>query len=186
MAGKCGLEPSPSCRNGWVKSGSWGGSELSCQFGRPGYADGRAIQHGIDARFNWERLHQEDSQRHGTNVIQEIRVLRSILSQWRSTEMKLRVEPYISQASQWPPEGHYILAQYDEEAVVVYQAYRPAIGQYAAEHGCFGGRFKLSRMSWIKPKFLWMMYRSGWGQKEGAGGRAGGSSSAVGLRYGSR
>jgi Domain of unknown function (DUF4291) len=22
-------------------------------------------------------------------------------------------------------------------------------------------------MSWIKPNFLWMMYRSGWGQKEG-------------------
>jgi hypothetical protein len=25
----------------------------------------------------------------------------------------------------------------------------------------------LTRMTWIKPNFLWMMYRSGWGTKEG-------------------
>ena len=35
------------------------------------------------------------------------------------------------------------------------------------EHGVFGGEFSYSRMSWIKPNFLWMMYRSGWGMKEG-------------------
>jgi hypothetical protein len=51
--------------------------------------------------------------------------------------------------------------------VIVYQAYRPSIGRYAAEHGAFGGDFSYSRMSWIKPNFLWMMYRSGWGTKEG-------------------
>jgi hypothetical protein len=49
----------------------------------------------------------------------------------------------------------------------VYQAYRPAIGHYAAQHGRFGGEFSLNRMSWIKPNFLWMMYRSGWGTKDG-------------------
>ncbi len=50
----------------------------------------------------------------------------------------------------------------------MYQAYRPEIGRFAATHGYFGGdRFSLTRMSWIKPNFLWMMYRSGWGQKEG-------------------
>lgn len=59
------------------------------------------------------------------------------------------------------------MAQYDEESIVVYQAYRPTIGKFAAEHGYFGGDFKLTRMSWIKPNFLWMMYRSGWGTKEG-------------------
>src|SRR5690606_25469138 len=36
-----------------------------------------------------------------------------------------------------------------------------------ARHGHFGGEFGLGRMSWIKPNFLWMMYRSGWGTKEG-------------------
>jgi hypothetical protein len=47
----------------------------------------------------------------------------------------------------------------------VYQAYRPSIGQFAAENGFFGGGFRLRRMSWIKPSFLWMMWRSCWGQK---------------------
>lgn len=59
------------------------------------------------------------------------------------------------------------MAQFDHESVIVYQAYRPAIGRYAAAHGYFGGEFSLTRMSWIKPNFLWMMYRSGWGTKEG-------------------
>ncbi|MFE2537242.1 DUF4291 family protein [Streptomyces sp. NPDC059371] len=26
---------------------------------------------------------------------------------------------------------------------------------------------KRDRMTWIKPSFLWMVYRSGWGTKEG-------------------
>lgn len=51
---------------------------------------------------------------------------------------------------------------------MVYQAYRPSIGHFAINHGCLGGQdFSLGRMSWIKPNFLWMMYRSGWGTKPG-------------------
>jgi hypothetical protein len=79
----------------------------------------------------------------------------------------LVLEPYISQLSRWPQQGKHVLAQFDDSSVVVYQAYRPSIGQFAAEHGWFGGEFSLGRMSWIKPNFLWMMYRSGWGTKEG-------------------
>ena len=60
-----------------------------------------------------------------------------------------------------------ILAQFDENSIIVYQAYRPAIGNFAAENGYFGGPFKLTRMTWIKPNFLWMMYRCGWAIKEG-------------------
>ncbi|HEX7602600.1 MAG TPA: DUF4291 domain-containing protein, partial [Polyangiaceae bacterium] len=79
----------------------------------------------------------------------------------------MRITPYLAQAASWPTEGRHVLAQYDAESVVVYQAYRPEIGRFAAEHGWFGGSFSLSRMSWIKPNFLWMMYRSGWGTKAG-------------------
>lgn len=79
----------------------------------------------------------------------------------------LHITPYLAQAASWPTEGRHVLAQYDAESVVVYQAYRPEIGRFAAEHGWFGGSFSLSRMSWIKPNFLWMMYRSGWGTKAG-------------------
>jgi hypothetical protein len=81
------------------------------------------------------------------------------------TNYRLKLESYSQQAARWPAAGRHILAQYDDESVIVYQAYRPAIGRFAAEHGHFGGDFKLDRMSWVKPNFLWMMYRSGWGVK---------------------
>lgn len=47
--------------------------------------------------------------------------------------------------------------------IAVYQAYQPAIADWALEHGTFGGpNFGLSRMTWIKPSFFWMAYRCGW------------------------
>ncbi|MCB9617285.1 MAG: DUF4291 domain-containing protein [Sandaracinus sp.] len=80
----------------------------------------------------------------------------------------LALEPYESQVRRWPPRGRHLLAQHDTESIVVYQAYRPSIGRWAAEHGHFGGGgFSFDRMSWIKPNFLWMMYRCGWARKEG-------------------
>lgn len=78
----------------------------------------------------------------------------------------LQTEPYLDQMTTWPQQGRHILAQYDDETVIVYQAYSPAIGQYAVQHGAFGGDFSYARMSWVKPNFLWMMYRSGWGTKQ--------------------
>src|SRR3954453_11237768 len=81
--------------------------------------------------------------------------------------MNLTTKPYNAQQARWPQSGRHILAQYDAGSVVVYQAYRPDIGHFATGHGYFGGDFSLGRMSWIKPNFLWMMYRSGWGNKEG-------------------
>jgi hypothetical protein len=81
--------------------------------------------------------------------------------------MNFRTEPYLKQLERWPVIGQHILAQFDADSVIVYQAYRPAIGLYAVENQRFGGEFSFSRMSWIKPNFLWMMYRSGWGTKEG-------------------
>jgi len=81
----------------------------------------------------------------------------------------LQLESYGGRRDSIPKAGRHILAQFDDDSIVVYQAYRPEIGDFAATHGYFGGAFSLSRMSWIKPNFLWMMYRSGWGQKEGQG-----------------
>jgi len=81
--------------------------------------------------------------------------------------MKLQTESYLTQKSEWPDSGRHILAHFDDAHIVVYQAYREEIGRFAAENQAFGGAFSYSRMSWIKPNFLWMMYRSGWGSKEG-------------------
>ncbi len=80
--------------------------------------------------------------------------------------MTLQLKPYMEQSKQWPASGRCILAQFDDDSIVVYQAYKPSIGQFAATHGYFGGEFSLTRMTWIKTNFLWMMYRSGWGTKE--------------------
>ena len=77
---------------------------------------------------------------------------------------RLRLAPYRDQCARWPSTGRHVLAQYDDW---VYQAYRRALGDFAASHGWFGGGFSLDRMSWIKPGFLWMMYRSGWGTRPG-------------------
>lgn len=82
--------------------------------------------------------------------------------------MRLDTAPHLQQAAAWPAEGEHILAHHDDTSVVVYQAYRPSIGRYAIEHGHFGGPdYSFNRMSWIKPNFLWMMYRCGWGLKAG-------------------
>lgn len=81
--------------------------------------------------------------------------------------INLELENYQQQIKKWPTQGQHILAQYTEEYIVVYQAYRPSIGTFAAKNQYFGGEYSYSRMSWIKPNFLWMMYRSGWGSKQG-------------------
>lgn len=62
---------------------------------------------------------------------------------------------------------HEIRAAHTESTVTVYQAYSPRIGVPAAREGRFPAAWKRDRMTWIKPSFLWMMYRCGWAAKEG-------------------
>lgn len=60
-----------------------------------------------------------------------------------------------------------IRAVFDDRAIRVYQAYSPAIAEPAVAAQKFVPPFSLSRMTWIKPSFAWMMYRSGWAEKPG-------------------
>lgn len=60
-----------------------------------------------------------------------------------------------------------IRAHYDDRTIRVYQAYNSAIADSALAAGRFvSPPFSMTRMTWIKPSFLWMMYRAGWGQKD--------------------
>ena len=78
----------------------------------------------------------------------------------------LLLEPYHSQLSRLPAEGAHIIGQLRNDTIVVYQAFNLAIAAYAVAHQQFGGsNYSFNRMSWIKPGFLWMMYRSGWATK---------------------
>ena len=60
-----------------------------------------------------------------------------------------------------------IRAVYTDTTIRVYQAYSDAIADTALAAGRFvSPPFKMERMTWIKPSFLWMMYRAGWGGKD--------------------
>ncbi|GAA0912620.1 DUF4291 domain-containing protein [Nonomuraea longicatena] len=60
-----------------------------------------------------------------------------------------------------------IRAAFTDEAITVYQAYDPSIAVPAVAAQRFVPPFKHERMTWIKPSFLWMMYRCGWATKPG-------------------
>lgn len=82
--------------------------------------------------------------------------------------MQLETTGYTLQDEQAPKSGKTILAQQDTDHIIVYQAYNRQIADYALSHQQLGGpHFSYERMSWIKPGFLWMMYRCGWATKEG-------------------
>ena len=60
-----------------------------------------------------------------------------------------------------------IRAVHSDTTIRVYQAYSDAIADAALARGTFTSPpFKMDRMTWIKPSFLWMMYRAGWGFKD--------------------
>lgn len=74
---------------------------------------------------------------------------------------------YLEQNKNIPKSGQVILGQQTDEFIVVYQAYNKQIAEYATSNQKLGGNhFSYNRMSWIKPNFLWMMYRCGWAEKE--------------------
>jgi hypothetical protein len=60
-----------------------------------------------------------------------------------------------------------IRALHDDQTITVYQAYAPEIAEPAVAAGRFTAGFHRDRMTWIKPSFLWMMYRCGWAAKPG-------------------
>lgn len=60
-----------------------------------------------------------------------------------------------------------VRAQFNDKTIRVYQAYSPLIAKPAVETGKFVPPFSMSRMTWIKPSFNWMMYRCGFAAKPG-------------------
>lgn len=81
--------------------------------------------------------------------------------------MTIQTERYLDTIERLPKSGQHILGHQDDEQIVVYQAYNHQIADYAVQHQAFGGpHYSYNRMSWIKPNFLWMMYRCGWASKE--------------------
>jgi hypothetical protein len=69
-----------------------------------------------------------------------------------------------------PPTTPYrqIRALHDTHHITVYQAYNTAIATAAVTHQCLSAspQFSPSRMTWIKPSWAWMLYRSGYSYKD--------------------
>ncbi len=79
----------------------------------------------------------------------------------------MKTEKYIAQKERLPETGKQIIGRKEGNNIIVYQAFNPRISQYAITNQKFGGNdYSFNRMSWIKPGFLWMMYRAGWAGKE--------------------
>lgn len=80
----------------------------------------------------------------------------------------LTTERYTDSVKRLPSAGQQIIGYQESEMIIVYQAYRKSIAEFAVANQRFGGPdFSYNRMSWIKPNFLWMMFRCGWAEKEG-------------------
>ncbi|MBK9579466.1 MAG: DUF4291 domain-containing protein [Fibrobacterota bacterium] len=81
--------------------------------------------------------------------------------------MNLPTTPYSRYEEGLPQEGNWILGHRTGSSIFVYQAFNDRIADHAVQHQRFGGpHYSFSRMTWIKPNFLWMMYRCGWGAKD--------------------
>ncbi|CAG8580505.1 1727_t:CDS:2 [Ambispora gerdemannii] len=77
-----------------------------------------------------------------------------------------KIKSYKQQEKRWPNKGRHILVNWSDETVLVYQAYRPSIADYAIQNQKLGGPdFSITRMTWIKTNFTWMMHRSKWATK---------------------
>ena len=60
------------------------------------------------------------------------------------------------------------VGEWSEDTVSLYQAFNDAIADYAVENQRLGGpAFDPKRMTWVKPSFGWLLYRSGYGTKHG-------------------
>jgi hypothetical protein len=88
-----------------------------------------------------------------------------------ASSLSQKLLPYRQQLTLWPKAGRVILAQFDDESVVVYQAFNHQIADAVVQTNNFHADevrqagYSTSRMTWIKTNFLWMMYRSGWASK---------------------
>ena len=79
----------------------------------------------------------------------------------------MKTEKYITQQQRLPTTGRQVIGCKEENNIIVYQAFNSQIANYAVSNQQFGGNaYSFNRMSWIKPGFLWMMYRAGWADKE--------------------
>ncbi|KAM4060146.1 ATP-dependent RNA helicase [Hirsutella rhossiliensis] len=80
--------------------------------------------------------------------------------------MEVNYQPRTQQ--QTCPPYRQIRALYDDSTITVYQAYNRIIAEAAVEAQRLNASptYRAGRMTWIKPSWAWMMYRSGYSFKD--------------------
>ncbi|MEE6129423.1 DUF4291 family protein [Chryseobacterium arthrosphaerae] len=56
--------------------------------------------------------------------------------------MEINLKKYKEQLDVWPEKGHHIMAQYDNEKIIVYQSYKKRIGEFAVKKPIFWRGFQ--------------------------------------------
>jgi len=102
----------------------------------------------------------EDAEEEGSEVAEEPSP-RDNFSSSTSRAAKVPLEP-----QQTSKDVQVFRGEWDEEGVFVYQAFNEHIANWALQHQEFGGpHFNPVRMTWVKPSFAWVLYRSGYSFK---------------------
>lgn len=78
----------------------------------------------------------------------------------------LVLEHFEERTENLPQKGKKFIGQEIDGFIIFYAAFNQIIAEYAVRNQKFGEGFSFKRMTWIKPGFMWMMYRSGWATKE--------------------
>lgn len=79
----------------------------------------------------------------------------------------LQLESYEEHERHLPSKGRFIIGQFNENEIVIYQAFKKSIAEFAVANQKFGGEdYDFNRHTQLKPSFLWMMYYSGWAHKK--------------------
>lgn len=84
------------------------------------------------------------------------------------SDTTLREEMASPNATRPATQYRQIRAHYDEQTIIVYQAYSAEIGDAAVESQKLSASpaFSYGRMTWIKPSWTWMCYRAGYTYKD--------------------
>lgn len=137
------------------------------------------VTHGVRHVYGAYRPYKEDVSRIQPTTVHLMILLSIILyAQVADIPINIVLKPVyflqvtvLTMSSSSPPNSTYrsIRASYTPTTITIYQAYSPAIANSALSSGRLTASplFKCSRMTWIKPSFLWMAHRSGWASKTG-------------------
>lgn len=106
-----------------------------------------------------------DWRRHRVCPDETTALIRTTTGSQPRSEVQIEASRHLRRSKRPKAVMRKIFANWNEAGICVYQAFRPATVKAALRRGTFDKGFSLDRMTWIKPSFGWMLYRSGYASK---------------------